>query len=254
MTKMSEKMMNIAMLTVELTTLRAARESWQNGTYKRSNDELYDILQRCDMLLVQLRGEVKLRKRLNDTLEALGITVRSNTSLELKVIWAVFGVENKRTHAYARVLRLAHTEKPKNWTLKEWIEEAGGIEEVRRTPKEGVTPTEKARMQRDTAEEKLATANAIAPRFEPTETLQPAEGGDYAYSVALVRIDKDGKASLVFGTNKTALVKAVLTEAGQVLTQRKEEEDAVKTKQDARMTRDRVLAASDDELNALLAA
>ena len=253
--KKSEAQANIDMLTVALQRLHGKRTTWQNDTYKRSNDELYGILAECHTLLVQLRGEIKLRKKLNEAIKAAGYTVRSNTSIELKVVRAVFGVENKRIQAYARVLQLAKTDMPKSWTLPEWIEEHGGIEEVRRKPKAGLTAAEKAEQYRELAEAKLANAEHIGKRFKPDNSLQPDDGGDYAYTVALVRVDADGKASLVFGTNKNALVKAVITEAGKTLAQRKAEDDEQSKHSKKRNKRDAVLADADDlELDQALAA
>jgi len=255
MRKKSEAKANVDMLSTALQRLHDKRTSWQNGAYKRSNDELYGILAECHTLLVQLRGEVKLRKKLNDAIEAAGYTVRSNTSIELKVVRAVFGVENKRIQAYVRVLQLAKTDMPKGWTLPEWIEEHGGIEEVRRKPKEGPTEAERAKQYREYAEAKLANAEHIGKRFVPDDSLQPDDGGDYAYTVALVRVDADGKASLVFGTNKNALVKAVITEAGKTLAARKAEDDEQSKHSKKRNKRDAVLEDADDlELDQAIAA
>ena len=253
--KKSEAEVNVDKLSAALKRLHEKRTTWQHGTYKRSNDELYGILAECHTLLVQLRGAIKLRKKLNDAIEAAGYTVRSNTSIELKVVRAVFGVENKRIQAYVRVLQLAKTDMPKGWTLPEWIEEHGGIEEVRRKPKEGPTEAERAKQYREYAEAKLANAEHIGKRFAPDDSLQPDDGGDYAYTVALVRVDADGKASLVFGTNKNALVKAVITEAGKTLAERKAEDDEQSKHSKKRNKRDAVLEDADDlELDQAIAA
>lgn len=253
--KKSEARTNTDMLAAALMRLHDKRTTWQNGTYKRSNDELYGILAECHTLLVQLRGEIKLRKKLNEAIEAAGYKARSNTSIELKVVRAVFGVENTRTQAYVRVLQLAKTDLPKGWTLQEWIEEHGGIEEVRRKPKAGPSAADQAKQYRALAEEKLANAEHIGKRFKPDDSLQPDDGGDYAYTVALVRVDADGNASLVFGTNKNALVKAVITEAGKQLATRKAEHDEQSKHSKKRNKRDAVLADADEvELDQAIAA
>jgi hypothetical protein len=248
MTKIKKKSAtkaNIDMMSAELARLHDKRSEWENGVYKRSNEQLYELLAECHTLLVQLRGEVKLRKKLNKAIEAAGFTVRSNTSLELKVVRAVFGIENNRIQAYVRVLQLAKKEMPKDWTLPEWIDEHGGVEEVRRKPKAGPSAAEKAKQFRELAEAQLANAEHIGKRFKPDDSLQPDESGDYNYSIALVRTDADGKASLVFGTNKNALVKAVLTEAGQQLEQRNEEEQQQSKHTQKLKARDEVLEAED---------
>lgn len=246
-TKSSAKANN-DMLRDEIQRLYEKRVIWQEGAYKRSNEALYEVLEGCHEVLNQLRSDLKLRKKLNKALEDAGFTVRSNTSIELKVVRAVFGVENNRTQAYTRVLQLAKKDVRQGWTLTEWIEERGGVEEVRRTPKVGPTLAEKAEKNRIHAEEVLANINATVPRFKAIKSLQPAEGGDYQFSVALVRVDSDGKAAIVFGTNKNALVKSVLTEAGKDLAEQ-EELTKVPTKQSTkRKSRDEVLASTDDEV------
>lgn len=237
----SEAQINIDMLSAALKRLHDKREEWQANAYKRSNEQLYTILEDCHTLLVQLRGEVKLRKKLNDAIEAAGFTVRSNTSIELKVVRAVFGVENNRIHAYVRVLQIAKVELPKGWTLTEWIEEQGGIEEVRRAPKAGISAADQAKLYRNIAEARLANADHIGERFDPPADLQPDDGGDYAFSVALVRVDTDGKASVVFGTNNNALVKAVITEAGKQLSKQDANDAAVNKHSKKRQARDQVL-------------
>lgn len=246
-TNKSKAKANRDMLRDEIKRLHDKRVIWQDGAYKRSNEALYEVLEGCHELLEQLRGDVKLRKKLNKALKDAGYTVRSNTSIELKVVRAVFGVENNRTQAYTRVLQVAKKDLPPGWTLAEWIEERGGVEEVRRTPKEGPTLAEKAEKNRTHAEEVLANVDAIVSRFKPLKSLQPAEGGDYRFSVALVRVDDDGKAAIVFGTNKNALVKSVLTEAGKELADEKKQTKVTTKQSKKRKNRDEVLASTDDE-------
>jgi len=250
----SESKINIERMAAELKRLHDKRSEWQEGAYKRSNEQLYAILQDCHTFLVQLRREVKLRKKLNDAIEAAGFTVRSNTSLELKVVRAVFGVENNRIYAYTKVLQIAKVDMPKDWTLPEWIEEYGGIEEVRRKPKAGLSEADKAKQYRALADAHLANAEHIGKRFKPDDSLQPDDSSDYEYSVALVRVDSDGKASLVFGTSKAALVKAVVTEAGKQLAERKKQAAETNKHSSKRKQRDAVLAESSDEFEYAAAA
>lgn len=246
-TNKSKSKANRDMLRDEIKRLHDKRIIWQEGVYKRSNEALYTVLEGCHELLIKLRGDLKLRKKLNKALEDAGFTVRSNTSIELKVVRAVFGVENNRTQAYVRVLQVAKAELPKDASFAEWIEDAGGVEEVRRTPKDGPTLAEKAEKNRTRAEEVFANADAIVSRFKPIKSLQPAEDGDYRFSVALVRVDGDGEAAIVFGTNKNALVKSVLTEAGKELADEKTQTEVTTKQGKKREKRDEVLASTDDE-------
>ncbi|MCE8525791.1 hypothetical protein KBY23_11005 [Ruegeria pomeroyi] len=249
MTKQSKSKTNTNTLRAELKRLHALRIVWQDDVYKRSNEALYEILEGCHALLEQLRKNVDLRKKLNDALKKSGFTVRSNTSIELKVVRAVFGVENNRTHAYVRVLQVAKAELPDDWTLTEWIEERGGVEEVRRTPKEGPTIAQKNEEYRKNAEKVLFDTDPIVPRFKAKADIRPADDGDYEFAVALVRVDGDGKAAIVFGSNKNALVQAVLTEAGKKIAKDKEKADVTSKQTKKRKKRDAVLDADDSDFD-----
>lgn len=245
--KMSEKTANKLMIQNEITRLHEETQAWNEGVYKRSNEQLYSILQDCHLLLIQLRGERKLRKQLDAALEGAGLKTRSNTSLERKVVVAVFGIENNRINAYVSVLQIAKRDLPKGWTLIEWIEEAGGIEEIRRKPKEGPTPAEKARRRCAFAEETLSFTKSIGARFKPNRALQPSEEGTYNFSVALVRVDDDGQASIVFGTNKSSLVKAILTQAGTELEEQETNTETLNKHKKKRKDRDEILLSLDEE-------
>ncbi|MDC0431738.1 hypothetical protein OAL97_04450 [Paracoccaceae bacterium] len=244
----SETKANVDQMKAELLRLNTKRAEWEGGAFKRSNEQLYAVLEECHKLLVQLRADVKLRKKLNAAIEANGYPVRSNTSIELKVVRAVFGIENNRIQAYTSVLLIAKKDMPKDWTLSEWIEEHGGIEEVRRKPKQGPTVSEKAKQNCELAEKIFADSEGISDRFDPADSLQPSNEGDYEYSVALVRINPNGKAVVVFGTNKNALVKAVLTEAGQKISDGVAEQKTVSKHSMKRNERDAVLAEDDSFL------
>jgi hypothetical protein len=67
-------------------------------------------------------------------------------------------------------------------------------------------------------------------------------------------VDSDGKASLVFGTSKAALVKAVVTEAGKQLAERKKQAAETNKHSSKRKQRDAVLAESSDEFEYAAAA
>lgn len=232
---------NIAAIGAQLTSLSDKRSMWEAGSYKQSNDELYDILNGCYTLLIQLRGETKLRKLLNKALEAKGFPVQSNTSLELKVVRAVFGTNGNRAYGYVRVLQVAAAEMPHSMTLAEFIEDRGGIEEIRRTPKSGITAADKAKQQRELAEKVLSDTTDVSGFVKLDDSLQPAKDSAFDFSVALIRKDKNGQGSIVFGSGKESLVKAILTEAGKVIGEREEIAATHSKHTAARKNRDDVL-------------
>lgn len=62
-----------------------------------------------------------------------------------------------------------------------------------------------------------------------------------------IHINANGKAVLVFGTNKNALVKAVLTEAGQKISADAAQQETVSKHSAKRQNRDAVLDEQNDE-------
>ncbi|GAB5510419.1 MAG: hypothetical protein Rhims3KO_18200 [Hyphomicrobiales bacterium] len=206
-----------ATISQQIATLNIKAQTWAQGTYKDSNDELHGVLEDSFALLAQLRASRAARKALEQHLESEGFTVRPNTSLELRVLRAVFNAEGRREMSYKRVLDVARAEKPSQQSLSDFIHERGGIEEIRRTPKGGISAADKAQKQKDTAERELANAACVGKRFKPAPILRPSADGTMNYSIALMREDADGLASIVWGTGKESLVTAVLKEAGKAI-------------------------------------
>ena len=65
----------------------------------------------------------------------LKIKTQANTSLALKVIRYVFAGQGRREDAYARVVAIAHDMKGPDQSFTSYVQECGGLEEVRRVPK-----------------------------------------------------------------------------------------------------------------------
>lgn len=242
---------NTSSLSTAVNALRQQCEEWETGAFKSSNEQLYAILQKCHMLLCHLRSAMELRKAFNALLSNMGIQYRSNTSLELKVVKAAFGKENNRIHAYARVLEFAKTDLPTGMNLPEWITQQGGVEEIRRKPKDGPTPAEKAKIRRELAEAALSNIDPISERFDPDDSLKQPSESVYEFSVALVRLEKDGKATIVYGTNKTRLIQAVLADAGANLSEKTIQQEITSKQTRKRQERDAVLDADDEALSLL---
>ena len=64
----------------------------------------------------------------------LEIKTQANTSLALKVIRYVFAGQGRREDAYARVVAIAHDMKGPDQSFTSYVQECGGLEEVRRVP------------------------------------------------------------------------------------------------------------------------
>ena len=98
---------NNANISTWIDSLATKRETWENGTYKASNEELYVLLDECVDLFKEVRVHRSLVKKLNLILEEREIMMRSNTSLATKIVRLIFGDCGKRAYTYARVLTVA---------------------------------------------------------------------------------------------------------------------------------------------------
>ena len=220
MTKIKKTTTDLDRLHSRITALGQQCDTWQDGLYKSSNAELYSILQGCFDLLTELRTASSLRKKFSKALEMAGYTVQANTSLTTQIVRAVFKSEKHRTYGYARVLNVAFEEKHADQSLADFIVAKGGVEEIRRTPKNGVSVTEQRQAYKDLAEEALASVPALCNVKARTE-LMPHPDATNDFAVVLVRRNPDGNIGIVFGTNKPSLVEAVLAEAGKTLSEQK---------------------------------
>lgn len=207
-----------ALIKQKLNALYDARLVWENGAYKTSNEELYNILDKCLVLFKELTAERSLIKELNALLEARGAKLTNGTSLATKVVRYVFdGCSAERSYTYARVLTVAAAEKDDKTSMRAFITSRNGVEAIRKAPKDGsLSAAQKAKNNAEHAEKHYATAKELVPSFTSNNaTLHPHAEGDHDFALALVRKNKDGSLSIVFGSNNKALVGLVLAEAGK---------------------------------------
>lgn len=207
-----------ALIKQQLNKLCEARAVWENGVYKTSNDELYNLLDKCLVLFKELTGERSLIKELNELLEARGAKLTNGTSLATKIVRYVFdGCSAERSYTYARVLTVANAEKDDKVSMRAFVTSRNGVEAIRKAPKDGsLSAAQKAKNNVDHAERHYANAKALVPSFISNDAgLHPNTEAANDFAVALVRKNKDGSLSIVFGTNNKALVGVVLAEAGK---------------------------------------
>ncbi len=191
--------------------------AWESGTYKASNTELYALLDRCFTLLEQMKGQTKLISELNDLLTEKGIVFNDGTSLATKVARFVFNGNSKRITGYAKVLRVAAAEKKENESFAKFIEGKGGVEEVRKQQVTGkLTQAQQAKVNIDIAKAYYVSAESLVQNFacSAADVLPHAEAGHH-FSAALLRHNGDGTFSIVYGCNKQAIVKVLLSEGGK---------------------------------------
>lgn len=118
----------------KLSEMEAKRQQWETTAYRTSNQQLYAVLADClaygEALPV---AEAKQRtKDLEEFFKLRGYTVKSDSPLLTRVVKAVFGnVDRRRISTYSLVLRTAQMEGITADKLAGWIEERGGVQEVK---------------------------------------------------------------------------------------------------------------------------
>jgi len=212
-------------LNAELDLLCKEREAWETGAYKTSNDQLYRILGRCLDIYQQLRDDINQRKVFKTKLETLHakkeIEFKESTNLPTRIVRFVFRNSGKRSLAYAKVLIAANEAKIDSLALAAWIAKEGGVEQIRRKNKNGVTPTVVNDGLQQVASNYYAESKGLIPSFKPPKSLLPDAEGTNNFAIALVRKEDNGQVTIVYGSHKTALVKQMLTLAGKQLVESK---------------------------------
>lgn len=117
-----------------LFRLESTRKQWEEGAYKTSNQQLYAILAECYAYAGDL-SFTEARQR-TAALEAFykqrAYRIKKDTHITIRVVRAVFGdIDRRRTSTYSLVLRAAKAANVLPMQLAAWIEEHGGVQEIR---------------------------------------------------------------------------------------------------------------------------
>jgi hypothetical protein len=117
-----------------LISIEANRITWEQGAYKTSNQALYAVLADCLAYCGELTLEqTKVRSEsLEKFFKERNYTYKKELPLATRVVRAVFGnIDRRRVSTYSLVLRQAQKCKVAIADLATWIEENGGIQEIR---------------------------------------------------------------------------------------------------------------------------
>jgi len=206
-----------------LEAMSAARVQWEEGTLRASNDELYAILEGVYALYAELKAAVGKRRAFTALLTDLEIKTQTNTSLALKVVRYVFAGQGRREVAYSSVIAIAHDMKDADQTFTSYVQECGGIEEVRRVPKSTKTTSMSKDDYKKLALEGLQEVQVGVTTFDLPSFIQPNTDYEEDYAVALVRCHDDGTGTVVYGCNEAGIIDAVLVSSGKDLDLRAQE-------------------------------
>ena len=147
-------------VTNKLVVLENARKSWEGNELAASNKRLYSILQDVYgyYLTLKKHADKDVRKKCADEMDQFirqrGYTFMPSTHEMTKVVKCVFGVDRRRVSAYSIALREALRQEVSTADLVAFIEENGGVEQIRMG---GTKPLSVAKRAVIAKEEVLAT-------------------------------------------------------------------------------------------------
>lgn len=120
--------------TKSLTNMEASRITWEQGAYRTSNQSLYAVLAECLAFCGELTiAEAKQRIAALETFyKERNYKYKKELPLVTRVVRAVFGnIDRRRISTYSLVLRQSQKAGVAVSELATWIEENGGIQEIR---------------------------------------------------------------------------------------------------------------------------
>jgi len=208
---------------LKLVEMENNRKQWETTAYRTSNQQLYAVLADCLAYGGELPTEQAKERTsvLADFFEARGYAVKKDSPLLTRIVKAVFGnVDRRRISTYSLVLRSAKAANVLPSNLAGWIEERGGIQEVKLSRSATfVSPKAKAA----TAKESLSALPNLA--VVKTKELTLLADGDFIGEdcVLLAEQQEDGsfaiKALTRSGTAVTAALTALYSEQKKVAAQ-----------------------------------
>lgn len=117
-----------------LAKMETERITWEQGAFRTSNQALYAVLAQCLAFCGELPiTEAKQRSAaLEKFFKERGYKYKKESPLVTRAAKAVFGnIDRRRVSTYSLVLRQAQKEQIATANFAQWIEDKGGIQEVR---------------------------------------------------------------------------------------------------------------------------
>ena len=193
----------------KLADIIAKHDAWHDGTRKASSQELYSVLAECLKLMVTVKVD-RGYAALTDKLVALGVKHNEGTSLQTRIVRAVFKHDSRNLGRYAAIIKLADVKGVKPEGFVAWLNDNGGIDAARKhfaLPKAATASNDKLyRVATDHLRNAttLATVNGKL-LANVSETLVSG------YVVSIARVNAAGDYEIVgASTDATALRKAMV--------------------------------------------
>ncbi|MEQ1488170.1 MAG: hypothetical protein ABL920_06730 [Methylotenera sp.] len=225
-----------------LNDLVSKRENWETTVYRKSNEMLYAILQSCFAVNHAMIGNEKEAKARRAALAQFtnekGYRFTESTPVITKVVKCVFGVDRRRVSAYSLVLREAIKQNVMLKDLPSWIEENGGVEQIRlskapnaKTPKQKAEAAKSVMNQSEVlcvAKSKALSKVAEAEFAEEDCVLLATQQADGSFTIrAVIRSKGAVNAALISYLTQTKAVVSNDTKKTEAANDSKMREEAI---------------------------
>ena len=192
-----------------LNAVIAKHDAWHDGTRKASTQELYSVLAECLELMVTVKVQ-RSYAALNAKLVALGVKHNESTSLQTRIVRAVFKHDSRNLGRYAAIIKLADQHAVTSEGFVAWVNDKGGIDAARQhyaQPKAAtVSNDELYRLATDHLRG-ASTLATVSGKQLANVSAAPTSG----YVVSIARLNAAGDYEIVgASTDATALRKAML--------------------------------------------
>lgn len=190
------------------------RKTWEEGAFKSSTRKLNALLADTLGLNLHILKFDDARTDFNKLYKTSGLESTKSTSLTTKVVRFVFGGKAKnREFAYAKAITIAIEVGIQPENFAQFVEDNGGLEELRRN---GV----KAGTKRQDREAKISTAAAAFMTSTPLAQQLPAPAnlkleGSTNFVAAIMRKESDGTLSLLHVSANETLIESLLANAAK---------------------------------------
>lgn len=145
----------------QLKSMEVARISWETTELAQSNNRLYSILKQAYnfYLVMKQNGSENVRKAQLNAMEQFiaerGYTFTPSTHDMTRVVKCVFGVDRRRVSAYSIALRRALSEDKTADDLIDFLEDEGGVEQIRLGGKKALSVMERATLGKEVVADKV---------------------------------------------------------------------------------------------------
>ena len=216
MTNTKQKNFNV---NSSLDSLIERQKTWNEGSRKMSNQELYAVLAGCLSFVEDVRANSKFSD-LEEELKKRNLKYTSSTSIPTRVVRCVFNTQERRLGSFAAVITIALRQSIESGNFVSWINKHGGIDKTRRSftkqKKGNYSISELGEIAKNNL--KKAKALAIIPKASLSNFTAASNSG---FVVNISRITANGDCEVIATSTDSAAIRNALASWGSYIEREK---------------------------------